>query len=77
VNGVEYSKFEMLDIIFSYPEKSAERGLVVKEMMRLKYVPCGKTTIYDLINKRKANELVINSAWAPSGRPPIVDNNAL
>jgi hypothetical protein len=54
VNGVEYKKFEMLDLIKSYPEKSAERGLIVKEMMRLKYVSCGKTVIYHLIKKRKA-----------------------
>jgi hypothetical protein len=77
-NGVEYSKFEMLDLIFSYPERSKKRGLVVKEMMRLKYVPCGKTHIYDLINKRKANELVVNSAWVTTcGRSPILDENAM
>jgi hypothetical protein len=77
VNGIEYSKFEMLDLIESYPEKSAERCLIVKEMMWLKYVPCGQTVIYRLIKKRKAKELAVNSAWATSGRPPILDENAM
>lgn len=76
-DGKQYDKHEMLDIVEDLADGgrySTQRSQAIKQMIELKYVPCKKSTLYNMISDRKEKKAVENIPWKGKGRRPLLDD---
>jgi hypothetical protein len=79
VDGKQYNKLEMCSILEALDTGiySKQRGKAIAEMIRLKYVPCKKSAIYNLLKKRRDGKPIMNPDWISAGRPPLLDSKSM
>jgi hypothetical protein len=79
VDGKQYNKLEMCSILEALDTGiySKQRGKAIAEMIRLKYVPCKKSAIYNLLKKRRDGKPIMNRDWISAGRPPLLDSKSM
>ncbi len=46
-------------------------------MIELKYVPCGKSSFYWMLQNHNEGKPILNSTWSAGGRPRIIEGTAL
>lgn len=73
MNGTQYTKLEMLNILEAIDVNSGKRKKAILQMIKLEYVPFKKTAIYDMLKKRSEGKLVKDTEWGSVGRPPLLD----
>jgi len=49
----------------------------VKHMIKLKYVPCGKSSLYRMLQNHNQGKPILNSAWSVGGRPRVLEDTAI
>jgi transposase len=79
MDGEQYNKLEMCSVLeaLNTGVYSKQCGKAVAEMIRLKYVPCKKSAIYNLLKKRREGKAIINTDWISTGRPPLLDSKSM
>jgi hypothetical protein len=79
VDGEQYNKLEMCSILEALDTGiySKQRGKAIAEMIRLKYVPCKKSAIYNLLKKRRDGKPIMNRDWISASRPPLLDSKSM
>ena len=62
-NGHQYTKPEALAVLLANDSRAA-----VKQKIELKYVPCGKSSLYQMLQFYNQVKPILNTAWS-TGRP--------
>jgi hypothetical protein len=57
---------------------SKQCGKAIAEMIRLNYVPCKKSAIYNLLKKRHVDgKPIMNRDWISTSRPPLFESKSM
>ena len=70
-NRHQYTKPEALAVLLANDSRAA-----VKQMIKLKYVPCGKSSLYWMLQFHNQGKPILNTAWS-TGRPRIIEETAI
>jgi hypothetical protein len=46
-------------------------------VIELKYVPCGKSSLYWMLQNHNQGKPILNTAWSVSGRPRVPEGTAI
>ncbi len=46
-------------------------------MIELKYLPCGKSSLYRMLQNHNEGKPILNIAWSAGGRPRDIEETAL
>jgi hypothetical protein len=71
VNGHEYRKPEVVNILSSYKKGSKSIGLAMKKIIQLKYVPVCVRSLCWLVKMAMNGKPVLDTDWTSAGRPPL------
>ncbi len=79
VNGREYRKPEIVNILASYKKSSKEIGMAMKKMIQLKYGPVCDCSLKQLIERANNSETVLDKDWqyGRGGLPPVASLNEI
>jgi len=66
-NGHQYSRVKAMIIL---SDEEYEVADAMKQMIDLKYVPCGKSALYQMIKARNKGKLILGD-WSFGGRHQI------
>ncbi len=66
-NRYQYTKSEALEVLLTNDSRAA-----VKEMIKSKYVPCGKSSLYRMLQSHNQGKPILNTAWSTGGRPRVL-----
>ena len=70
-HGHQYTKPEALAVLLANDSQAA-----VKQMIKLKYVPCGKSSLYRMLQFHNQGKPILNTAWS-TGKPRILKDTAI
>ena len=70
-NRHQYTKPEALAVLLANDSRAA-----VKQMIELKYVPCGNSSLYWMLQFHNQGKPILNTAWS-TGRPRILEETAI
>jgi len=70
-NGHQYTKPEGLAILLANDSRAA-----VKQMIKSKYIPCGKSSLYRMLQFHNQGKPILNTAGS-TGRPRILEETAI
>ena len=70
-NRHQYTQPEALEVLLANDSRAA-----VKQMIKLKYVPCGKSSLYRMLQFHNQGKPILNTAWS-TGRPRILEETAI
>jgi hypothetical protein len=71
-NRHQYTKPEALEELLANDNQAA-----VKIMIKFKHVPCGKSSLYRMLQNRNQGKPILNSAWSVGGRPSVLEDTAI
>jgi len=70
-NGHQYTKPEALAVLSANGGRAA-----VKQRIKIKYIPCGKSSLYRMLQFHNQGKPILNTAWT-TGRPRILEETAI
>jgi hypothetical protein len=70
-NGHQYTKPEALAVLLANDSRAA-----VKQMIKLKYVPCGISSLHQMLQFHNQGKPILNTAWS-TGRPRSLEETAI
>jgi len=62
-HGQFYTKLEAISVITQYPKGSTERALAIEGLQVKRYVPIGKSKIYELVRKHEQGIPIDDTPW--------------
>jgi hypothetical protein len=71
-NGYQYTKSEASEVLLTNDSRAA-----VKEMIKSKYAPCGKSSLYRMLQSHNQGIPILNTAWSTGGRPRVLKDTAI
>ena len=71
-NGYQYTKPDALEVLLTNDSQAA-----VKEMIKSKYIPCGKSSLYRMLQNHNQGKPILNTTWSTCGRPRVLDDTAI
>ena len=71
-NGHQYTKSEALQVLLAKENRDA-----VKHIIELKYIPCGKSSLYRMLQHHNEGKPILNTEWSAGGRPRVIEETGL
>jgi hypothetical protein len=54
-----------------------EKRAAVKHLIELKYILCGKSFLYQMLQNHNQGKPILNTAWSAAGRPRVIEDTAI